>query len=134
MLRPTFTLAAVVLVIPAVASAATSTSKKIASPSKELRCHALKIGGPGIECKGKFLPDFQEKLDLDPYIQVYPRGKTIYGERRDYTGYSAKTTTLKYGDTWKRSGITCKLTRTSFTCKNLDKHGFKLTRHKAQRF
>jgi hypothetical protein len=134
MIRRTLLLVVAVALVPAVASAATVTSKKIASPTKELRCHALKIGGPGIECGGSFLPDFQPKLDLGPYVQLLPKGRTNYGERRDYTGYKTTTRTLKYGDTWKWAGITCKLTKTDFTCRNGQKHGFRLKRHKLTRF
>ncbi len=134
MFRRTVLLTLAAALTPVVASAATVTSLKVASPSKQLRCHALKLGGPGVECKGSYLPDFQKKLDLDPYVQLATRGRTIYGERRDYTGFKAKTRTLKYGDTWKRAGITCKLTRSSFKCTNRDKHGFKLTKGKLSRF
>ncbi len=134
MIRATLPLAAAIALVPALASAKTVTYSKIQTPSKTLKCHALKIEGPGIECKGSFLPDFQPKLDLDPYVQLDTTGVSIYGERRNYTGFKAKTRTLKYGDTWKRAGVTCKLTRSSFRCVNRSKHGFTLTKGKLKRF
>lgn len=135
MIHRALTITTLLALVPAGAQAATLTSKKIASPNKGVRCHALKVGGPGIECQGKWLPDFRKNLDLNSYVQLAPRGKIpAYGERRDYTGYKTSTRTLSYGSTWKRSGITCKLTRSSFTCRNLDRHGFTITKGKLKRF
>jgi len=136
MLRRTLVLSAViVLAIPAVAQARTVTYKRIVSPSKQIRCHAvIAIAGGGIECHASYLPNFEPGADLDPYVHLKRRGRTIASERGDYTGYSVQQRTLSYGDVWKRPGIRCTMRTSGLTCRNLDKHGFRLAKGAFRRF
>jgi hypothetical protein len=136
MLRRTLVLTATMaLAIVAAAPAATVDYKNIQSPSKQIKCHAvIAIGGGGIECSASYLVNVDPKADLDSYFHLKKHGKTIAGERGDYTGYLVKTHTLKYGDIWKRPGIRCSMKSSGLTCRNLDKHGFTLARGAIRRF
>ncbi len=132
-MRRLLVLAAVfTLVATAAASARTVTYKRIVSPSKQIRCHAvIPLGGGGIECSATYLPRIGE---LDPYFHLKRRGRTIYSQRGDYTGYTVQARTLHYGDVWKRPGIRCTMRPSGLTCRNLDKRGFRLARGAIARF
>jgi hypothetical protein len=136
MLRRTLVLTAgLTVAIVAAAPAATVDYKRIQSPSKQIQCHAvIASAGGGIECNASYLVNVDPKADLDSYFQLKQHGKTIAGERGDYTGYIVKTHTLKYGNTWKRPGIRCSMKSSGLTCHNLDKHGFTLARGAIKRF
>jgi hypothetical protein len=58
----------------------------------------------------------------------------VYGERGDYDGYSVRRRTLRYGATWWRSGVTCRMRTTGLTCRNRSGHGFHLARGDTRRF
>jgi hypothetical protein len=133
MLRRSLILAgALTLAWAAAAPAAVVTYKNIVSPSKQIRCHAvIAVAGGGIECTATYLPEIGE---LDTYLALRKHGKSILGERGDYTGYIAKTHTLRYGNTWKRPGIRCSMKSSGLTCHNLDNHGFTLARGAIRRF
>jgi len=124
--------AAVVLVAAASADARVVTYKRIVSPSKQISCHAvIPIAGGGIECSAIYLPDIGE---LDTFLALHKHGRSILGERGDYSGYSVKRHTLRYGDTWKRPGIRCSMATSGLTCHNLDKHGFHIARGDVRRY
>jgi uncharacterized protein DUF6636 len=118
--------------VAAPAAAKTVEYKNFVSPSKQIRCLAVKFGGKGIEC---YAPYIKEIGELDTYYGLEPRGKAFVAERGDFPGYpNAPTRTLHYGDTWKRNGITCKMKQTGLTCHNRDDHGFHLAKGDVRRF
>ena len=116
--------------LPAAASADTVTYKNIVGPNKHLSCFAV-MGSTEIECSATFVPEIGE---LDTYLAVGARGKAILSERGDYPGYDAPRRTLRFGDTWKRPGIRCRMRATGLTCRNLDDHGFRLAKGHVRRF
>jgi hypothetical protein len=114
-----------VLVVAAPASAKVVHFKNFHSPSGMIGCFALKYGGKGISCSAPYMP----RHDLDPYYALHPHGPADPGERGDYPGYpNQKDHTLKYGDTWKRTGIRCHMKQSGLTCRNKDGHGFHIAK------
>ena len=98
--------------------------KRFHSPSGQISCYAVKYGKNVVECTATYLPEIG---DFDPYYGLKKRGKAIHGERSDYPGYNAKDRTLKYGMTWKRDGVTCRMRQSGLTCRNQDRHGFHIS-------
>lgn len=132
MLRPTLLLLAAVLVAqPAATAAAPVDHKVFRTPSGRVECHAVRYGGPALECSS---PDIPELGELDSYFLLRARGRTVYAERGDYDGYVARREVLRYGQTWRRSGVTCRLRTSGLSCRNRDGHGFHLARGAARRF
>lgn len=124
--------AAATAVVAPSAAAETVKYKRFASPSGQIHCYALKYGGEGIECMAPYLRD---RGDLDTYLALEPRGKSRYGERGDFPGYpNSRERTLRYGDTWKRNGIRCKMRESGLTCRNKDDHGFRMAKGDVRRF
>ncbi len=132
MRRPLVLAAAFAVAAAATAQAKTVDYRRIVSPSKQISCHAvIPIAGGGIECSAPYLPDIGE---LDTYLALRKRGKSVLAERGDYSGYVTKRRTLRYGDTWKRPGIRCTMKTSGLTCRNLDGHGFSLAKGNLRRF
>ncbi len=118
------------LALAATASAKTITAKRVVGTNQQISCFAV-MGSTEIECLASFLPEIG---DLDTYLAVRARGEARLAERGDYPGYDVRPRTLRFGDTWKRPGIRCRLRRTGLTCRNLDDHGFHLARGDIRRF
>jgi Family of unknown function (DUF6636) len=112
------------------ASAATVSAVNVISPGKRISCWAV-VRSTEIECTAPYLPDIGE---LDTYLAVRSRGAARISERGDYPGFSAPPRTLQYGDTWKRPGIRCTMSKTALTCRNLEGHGFHIQRSDVRRF
>lgn len=121
----------IVLALPVGAEARTQRYLNFVSPSGRIACHAVKYGGPALECSS---PDIRRIGELDPYFLLRARGRTVYGERGDYDGYSVRRRTLRYGATWRGSGVTCRMRTTGLTCRNRSGHGFHLARGDTRRF
>ena len=114
----------------AVASAKTVSYNNIVSPSKLISCYAV-MQSTKIECHAPYIKQIGE---LDTFLTVGPRGRARYGERGDYPGYTTPRRTLRYGDTWKRTGIRCTMRTTGLTCRNRDNHGFHIQKGNVRRF
>ena len=112
------------------ASAKTVSSENIVSPGKRISCWAV-VRSTEIECTAPYLPDIGE---LDTYLAVRSRGIARLAERGDFPGFNTPARTLHYGDTWKRPGIRCTMSRTALTCRNRDGHGFHIERGHVRRF
>jgi hypothetical protein len=112
------------------ASAKTVSYNNIVSPSKLISCWAV-LQSTEIECTAPYLPDIG---DLDSFFSLRPTGSAKLGERGDFPGHSTPRRTLRYGDTWKRTGIRCTMRTTGLTCRNRDGHGFHIQRGKTRRF
>lgn len=112
------------------AQARTVDYKSVKSPSGQISCYAVR-GERRIECSAPYLPDIGE---LDTYLGLRPRGRTILAERGDYPGYNVRPRTLRYGDVWRRPGIRCTMRRNGLTCRNRDRHGFHIERGNVRRF
>jgi hypothetical protein len=120
-----------VVCIAVPADARTVKALNVISPSGQISCHAVKYGGPAIEC---FAIHLRRIGYLDPYFELKPHGRTIYAERGDYDGYTAPRRKLRYGDEWRRPGVRCSMKTTGLTCRNLDGHGFHMARGDNYRF
>lgn len=116
--------------LSATASARTVTARNIVGPNKNISCFAVQESTE-IECLASFLPEIGE---LDTYLAVRARGRSELSERGDYPGSSARPRTLRFGDTWQRPGIRCRMRTSGLTCRNLDEHGFHLERGHIRRF
>jgi hypothetical protein len=114
----------------AVASAKTVTAYNIVSPSKLISCWAV-LQSTEIECTAPYLPDIG---DLDSYFSLRPRGTAKLAQRGDFPGHSTPRRTLRYGDTWARTGIRCTMRTTGLTCRNRDGHGFHIQKGNTRRF
>jgi hypothetical protein len=115
----------------AVASARTVTAYNIVSPTKLISCYAVQHS-TAIECMASYIPRvFPEG---DPLVAVSAHGKSRYGARSDFPGFTTPRRTLRYGDTWKRPGIRCTMRTTGMTCRNSDGHGFHLQKGHTYRF
>ena len=114
----------------AAASAKTVSYDNVASPGKRISCWAV-MRSTEIECTAPYLPDIGE---LDTYLAVRPRGAARISERGDFPGFPTRQRTLRYGDTWKRPGISCAMRRTALTCRNRDGHGFHIEKDRVRRF
>jgi hypothetical protein len=119
------------LALPLAAQARTERFLRFVSPSKRISCHAVKYGGPALECSS---PDIRRIGELDPYFLLRRRGRTVYGQRGDYDGYNVRPRTLRYGAVWRRSGVTCRMRTSGLTCRNRSGHGFHLARGDVRRF
>ena len=113
------------------AQARTVDYKNIVSPTRQISCFAVRGRSREIECSAPYLPDIGE---LDTYLGLRPRGRSILAERGDYPGYTVPRRTLHYGDTWRRPGIRCTMRRSGLTCRNRDRHGFHIERDNVRRF
>ena len=112
------------------ASAKTVSYNNIVSPSKLISCWAV-IDSTEIECTAPYLPNIGE---LDSFYALRPTGRARLGERGDFPGHSTPRRTLRYGDTWKRTGIRCTMRTTGLTCRNRDNRGFHIQRGNTRRF
>lgn len=101
------------------------------SPSKRISCHAVKYGGPALECSS---PDVPRIGELDPYYLLRASGRAVHGQRGDYDGYSVRPRTLRYGVQWQRRGVTCTMRTSGLTCRNGAGHGFHIARGDTRRF
>jgi hypothetical protein len=117
----------VLCVLAAPAAAKVVHYKRFHSPTGQIRCLLEKYGGRGIECSAPYLPPAEH--GTDPYYGLQPRGEAIVAERGDFPGYpNAKDRTLRYGDTWNRRGIRCRMRESGLTCRNKDDHGFHMAK------
>lgn len=114
----------------AVASAKTVTANNVVSPTKLISCWAV-LQSTEIECTAPYLPNIG---DLDSYYALRRNGRSVLSERGDFPGHSTPRRTLRYGDTWKRTGIRCTMRTTGLTCHNRDNHGFHIERSHTYRF
>ena len=112
------------------APAATVTNENVVSPGKHISCWAV-MHSTEIECTAPYLPDIGE---LDTYLALRPRGTARLSERGDFPGFATPPRTLGYGDTWKRPGIRCTMSKIALTCRNRDGHGFRIQRGDVRRF
>jgi hypothetical protein len=110
-----------VLILPLGAQARSVSYLNFHSPSTRIGCSVERFGGPGLECSS---PDITRLGDLDPYFRVAPRGRARHGQRGDFNGFSARSRTLRYGQTWRRFGVRCRMRRSGLTCRNRSGHGF----------
>lgn len=84
---------------------------------------------PGLQCSAEGIPKPKHGFG-DPFVQL---GQGLAGraelvdESQDDLISDANFVTLAPGSTWKRSGITCKLTASLARCTNGTGHGFKLS-------
>jgi uncharacterized protein DUF6636 len=109
------------LVVAPGAQARTVSYLNFHSPSKRIGCAVERFGGPGLECSS---PDINRLGDLDPYFRIAPRGRARVGERGDFDGFSVRSRTLRYGQTWRRFEVRCTMRRSGLTCRNRSRHGF----------
>jgi hypothetical protein len=116
--------------IAASAPAATVRSENVVSPGKRITCWAV-MGSTEIECTAPYLPDIGE---LDTYLALRSRGTARLAERGDFPGFPSRQRTLRYGDTWRRPGIDCALSKIALRCRNRDGHGFHIERGAVRRF
>jgi hypothetical protein len=114
----------------AVASARTVSYNNVVSPTKLISCWAV-LQSTEVNCTAPYLPDIGE---LDSYYALRPNGKSRLSERGDFPGHSTPRHTLRYGDTWKRTGLACSMRTTGLTCRNRDNHGFHIQRGHTYRF
>jgi Family of unknown function (DUF6636) len=118
------------LMMTGTASAKTVRSENVVSPGKRISCWAV-MRSTEIQCTAPYLPDIGE---LDTYLAVGAHGAARMSERGDFPGFNRPPRTLGYGDTWKRPGIRCTMSRTALTCRNRDGHGFHTQRGNVRRF
>ncbi len=131
MKRFLFAAAAATAVCAAPADAAVKY-KRFHSPSGQISCYAVKYGKNVVECSATYLPEIGE---FDPYYGLEPRGKAVHSERSDYPGYeNAEQRTLRYGDTYRRKGVRCKMRPSGLRCTNRDGHGFHMAKGNTYRF
>jgi len=81
---------------------------------------------PGLQCSAAGIPKPKHGIG-DPFVQLGQgragRAKLV-DESQDDLISDANFVTLAPGSTWKRYGITCKLTASSVRCTNGTGHGF----------
>jgi hypothetical protein len=84
---------------------------------------------PGLQCSAEGIPKPKHGIG-DPFVQLGQgragRAKLV-DESQDDLISDANPVRLAPGSTWKRYGITCKLTASSVRCTNRTGHGFKIS-------
>jgi hypothetical protein len=121
--RPLAAAAFAALLLAAPAHAQTVTAKRVNVDTYTSCFLVMPVAGGGIECASTALPDTGE---LDPYVALHRHGRTHVGERGDYPGFPGRNVRLHDGDVWRIAGITCRVKARTITCRNQDRHGFRL--------
>jgi hypothetical protein len=84
---------------------------------------------PGLQCSAAGIPKPKHGIG-DPFVQLgqgHAGRAKLVDESQDDLISSANPVTLAPGSTWKRYGITCRLTASSVRCANGTGHGFKIS-------
>jgi hypothetical protein len=121
--RPLAAAAFAALLLAAPAHAQTVTAKRVNVDTYTSCFLVMPVAGGGIECSSTALPDTGE---LDPYVALHRHGRVHVGERGDYPGFPGRNVRLRDGDVWKIAGVTCRVKDRTITCRNQDRHGFRL--------
>lgn len=84
---------------------------------------------PGLQCSAEGIPKPKHGIG-DPFVQL-GQGRAgrarLVDESQDDLISGANPMTLAPGSTWKRDGITCKLSASTVRCTNGVGHGFKIS-------
>jgi hypothetical protein len=83
---------------------------------------------PGLQCSAEGIPKPKHGFG-DPFVQLgqgHAGRAKLVDESQDDLISGANPVTLAPGSTWRRYGITCRLTASSVRCTNGTGHGFKI--------
>ena len=119
--------------LPAVAGAKTKTWTSFKSPSGSIHCSSFKYKSKtSIRCdeyQAENSPPRKPKSCEFDYGFSFGVSTTGKGHRLCVSDATPQTRhVLRYGQTWKRGGITCKSRTSGLTCKNHKHHGFFVSR------
>jgi hypothetical protein len=142
-LRPALLLAVLAAaLLPASALAKPKSWEYFKTPSGHIRCVSYKSSTDkrerGIRCD---LDDATNKQPPKPKSCEFDWGAS-FGLRAQGRGHRNCVSdaiqptrhVLRYGQTWKRVGITCRSRSTGLTCKNAKGHGFFVSRDRQRTF